>query len=627
MAEARTDVSVTSPRQASGTDALRYVPALDGVRAIAVLSVMAFHFGQGWLPGGYLGVDVFFVLSGFLITTILVQHAPTPFSARTFWIRRARRLFPALAVMLAAVFVYGLTTGPLEQSAIRGQGIASIFYVNNWWLLLHGSEYFQALQQASPLLHTWTLSVEEQWYLILPLILLVLISLRRFTLGRLLVLTSAGAVLSFAWTVALVVGGAGENRIYLGTDTRAQQLLLGALLAVLGVRALQRGQSRTGFARGQAWLGVVGLGGLLVAFASWPEGKWVGVQLPVAALLSAGLILGAATPGTWVARTLSWEPLRLVGLISYGLYLWHWPITVILDEERTNAPTPVRFLFTFALATASYRFVERPIRRGAGDLRWFLVLPVALTSMALVCTPRADEASFGTGLPEHAAVPFSGTGPTVFVIGDSVAGSLWDPLRDFPRQDVAVSGSLLLGCPILNLRIVPGVSDEVAPTPAGVDCVAWQAQWRQDAARMRPQVGMFVGSSSLLLDVQDERGARQPFASEGYQAVVRRALDETLPDLRTDRIVIATNPCSALPPNQMNDQKNNLDRARWMRSFLAEYAADHGYGLVDLTTPTCQSDTASFYFDGLHFTTDEALRMWDRIVPVIRRATGPGAPE
>lgn len=572
-----------------------------------------------------MGVDVFFVLSGFLITTLLIEKVPAPFSALAFWIRRARRLLPALAVMLAVVFLYAAGTAPLEQSTIRGQGIATIFYVNNWWLLLSGSQYFQALQESSPLLHTWTLSVEEQWYVLLPASILILIGLRRFTVRSLLVVTVAGAVLSLGWTAVLAAGGAGENRIYLGTDTRAQQLLLGGILAVLGVRALDRGLPRMGFVRRQGWFGVVGLVGLLVVFATWPEGRWVALQLPVAALLSAALIIGAATPGTWVAGVLSWEPLRLVGLISYGLYLWHWPVTVIVDDGRTNAATPVRFLLTFGLAAVSYRFVERPIRRGWGDLRWFLILPVGLSVMAFLCTPRADDAAFGAGLPEHAAVPFSGSGPTVFVIGDSVSGSLWDPLREDPRPDVAVTGSLLLGCPILDLRILPDASGEVAKPPEGVDCVGWQAQWRKDAARLRPQVGMWVASSSLLLDVQDRLGVRQAFASEGYQAVLRDALDRTMADLPSDLIVIATNPCSALPANEANDQKNDRDRGLWMRAFLTDYASERGYALVDLTTPTCDGDTASFYFDGLHFTPEAALRLWDRIAPEIRHLADVGA--
>lgn len=161
-----TAVQTQSRRAASRK--LGYEPAWDGIRAVAVLAVMFYHFGQGWLPGGYIGVDVFFVLSGFLITTLLVQDAPQPFRARQFWERRARRLFPALAAMLAAVFVYALTTPGLEQGVIREQGIATVLYVNNWWLLHAGTSYFDAYQQVSPLLHTWTLSVEEQWYLLGP---------------------------------------------------------------------------------------------------------------------------------------------------------------------------------------------------------------------------------------------------------------------------------------------------------------------------------------------------------------------------------------------------------------------------------------------------------------------------
>ncbi len=324
---------------------LGYVPALDGVRAVAVLAVMLFHFGQAWLPGGYMGVDVFFVLSGFLITTLLIQNAPRPFRAKVFWERRARRLLPALALMLVVVFLFAYTQPPLEQAAVRGQGIATIAYVNNWWLLRTDSQYFDAFQQPSPLLHTWTLSVEEQWYVALPILLLVLIALKRFRLLTMVWLFAGLTLVSVAWTVFLAADGASVNRLYLGTDTRAQQLLIGGLLGALGVLAVSRGSSRARLTGGAAGvLGAIGVLGLLLMFTLWPEGRWVAAQLPLSAAFSALLIVGALDQRTGVARVLAVEPLRRIGLISYGLYLWHWPIAVMVGADETNAATPVRIL-------------------------------------------------------------------------------------------------------------------------------------------------------------------------------------------------------------------------------------------------------------------------------------------
>lgn len=614
--------SHTSPASVSDRG-LGYVPALDGIRAIAVLAVMLFHFGQGWLPGGYIGVDVFFVLSGFLITTLLVQNVPDRFSARIFWVRRARRLLPALALMLVVVFAYTLTTPALEQSTIRGQGVATIFYVNNWWLLSSGSEYFAALQEPSPLLHTWTLSVEEQWYVVLPLLLLALIGLRRFAWRPLLWLLGLGAGLSLAWTVLLAFNGVSDNRLYLGTDTRAQQLLLGGLLAVLGARSVATGRARTSFVPAAGLLGVLGLVGIGAMFATWSEGQWVVAQLPVAAALSAMLIIGAATPDTAVSRWLSAEPLRRVGLISYGLYLWHWPITVIIGDDDTNAATPVRFLLTFAVAIASYALLEKPIRRGAVNFRWFFVAPLVLLVLALVCTPKASLVAFTRGLPEQAAPAYSGSGTKVFVVGDSVSGSLWQPLMAAPRQDVAVTGSLLLGCPLFDLRFI--ANDKVVEAPPGVDCSGWEAQWRKDAQRLAPEVGLFVGSSSWQFDVLDNAGQRRSFGSEEYRNEIIRALDDALPDLGSRATVITTVPCTALPSNPINDAKNDRRRTEILNGILRDYAGSRGYQVVDLSTATCGPDNGKFYFDGLHFEPEESLRLWDGLAPQLATADRDGA--
>ena len=593
---------------------LGYVPALDGVRAVAVLAVMLFHFGQGWLPGGYMGVDVFFVLSGFLITTLLIQNAPRPFRARVFWERRARRLLPALALMLVVVFLLAYTQPPLEQAAVRGQGIATIAYVNNWWLLRTDSQYFDAFQQPSPLLHTWTLSVEEQWYVALPILLLLLIALKRFRLPTMVWLFAGSTLVSAVWTVFLAVNGASVNRLYLGTDTRAQQLLIGGLLGVLGVLAVSRGSSRARLAGGAAGvLGVIGVLGLLLMFALWPEGRWVAAQLPLSAAFSALLIVGALCPSTRVARVLAVEPFRRIGLISYGLYLWHWPIAVMVGADETNAATPVRLIATFAIASASYVFLEKPIRAGWVSLRWFLVLPFALVGLALLLTPKAPLAASTQALPDHSAPPFSGSGTTTFFVGDSVSGSLWLPAAGTPRADIAVTGSFLLGCKLFDLDFV--VLGEVGEELEGLDCGAWEQQWRADAQRMRPDVGVFVGTSSWQYDVMDSEGRQQPFGSGGYRERIEQALDASLPALGARKVAITSVPCTFLPQNPVNASKNDRTRSDTLNAILREYASDRGYEFIDLTPVTCAADAGDLYVDGLHFSPEGSLRVWEYLRP------------
>ena len=612
--------STTVPKATTrAAPSLAYIPALDGIRAFAVLAVISFHFGQRWLPGGFIGVDVFFVLSGFLITTLLVQRSPAAFSLPRFWLRRARRLFPALALMLVAVCLYALTTPALEQSTIRGQGLATLFYVNNWWLLRTGVSYFDAYETPSPLLHTWSLSVEEQWYLLFPLLLLGLVALRRFSLRVIGIVCGALAVGSVVWTALLAEHDADPNRLYLSTDTRAQQLLAGAVLGVIGVAWVRRHGQRLG-PLPTAWVAVagwVGAVGLAVMAALWRERTSVPAQLLLASVFSALLIVGALAPSGRLSRLLSWEPLRRIGVISYGLYLWHWPISIIVTDEETNSPTIVRLTLTFLAAGLSYLLVERPVR--AWPLRrvgiMMLALPLPLIGLIIACTPKAGEANTLRALPEQAAFEFHGSGVNVFTVGDSVAGSLWQPLWLNPRTDMAVTGSMLLGCPPIDLEfLLPDGSATEAGPPPGTTCHAWLGQWRDDVQRLKPDVLLLVASSQFQFDVSDG-GPQQAFGSEGYRELVRETLDRSVAGLDVPHIAIASPPCTALNSNPINDAKNDRSRTAAVRQMLADYAQERGYAFVDLSAYTCFNDPAAFYLDGIHFTKGKALTTWDWLAP------------
>lgn len=368
-----------------------YLPALDGVRALAIASVIAYHLDYGWAAGGFLGVDLFFVLSGFLITTLLIEERAASGTVRfgAFWSRRAKRLLPALLVMLVAVSIFvAVSPGTTDLSQLRGDGIATIFYFANWHLLLARQSYFSAFEAPSPLQHTWSLAIEEQFYLVWPFVIAGLLflgrSLRRNRVRRDthvarapelwrsagLALTVGGAVLSAAWMAYLIHSGAGINRVYYGTDTRAFDLLAGAVAAMF---AASRPQPS---ARTRTVLHVLSAVCLCIVVLFWGLAGTAGgprtfmfyggflAYAAVSAVLVSDVRQLSAGP---VGRVLSIRPVRWIGKISYGLYLWHLPVIIELDSGRVGLSgwrlACVQVSVTVVVATLSFYLIERPIRR------------------------------------------------------------------------------------------------------------------------------------------------------------------------------------------------------------------------------------------------------------------------
>ncbi|MGC9668268.1 acyltransferase family protein [Planosporangium sp. 12N6] len=344
-----------------------YRPALDGLRTLAVGSVIVYHLGGRWLPGGFLGVDLFFVLSGYLITGLLLDEHSQRARIRlsTFYLRRTRRLLPALLLVLVAVAVaVHYWEPPWQWTARRGDLLAGLFYYANWHLIATDQSYFAQFASQSPLRHAWSLAIEEQFYLVWPLLVVLALrwlagsTLRRRAAVAVLVLGTVASAL----TMVLVYDPASPTRAYVGTDARAQQLLIGALLAVL-MRHVKPA------AKAAAWsaVPVVAATAALMLTVGDRGSFYYRGGATVAAVAFAALIWAVDTaPTGWVARLLSFWPLRSTGKISYGLYLWHWPVILYLPGQLLAGlpATPVRILMSFALAIASYHLVELPIRRG-----------------------------------------------------------------------------------------------------------------------------------------------------------------------------------------------------------------------------------------------------------------------
>jgi peptidoglycan/LPS O-acetylase OafA/YrhL len=391
------------------------MPGLDGVRAIAVLAVVVFHMDESWLPGGFLGVDVFFTLSGFLITSLLLAELDSrgKLDFKAFYIRRARRLLPALYLVLVATAILAVTVAQDAAERVKEDAIAAFFYVTNWWYVLHGTSYFEATGRPPMLQHLWSLAVEEQFYFVWPVLCWLLWRLGRRRAVR--IGAAAGALVSTALMAYFAVRDgmpslADPSRIYFGSDTHAMTLLVGAVLATVWSPARLR-ERLTG--RGIAAVSASGAGALLVLFVIFAAVGYDSSALYrggflVVGLVTAVVVAAAAVTESGFAGALARQPFRWIGERSYGIYLWHWPVFMVLrpgiDLDAEGWPVQVaRLVITFGLAELSYRYVEMPIRHGLIGRAWaswkerggFAMIGRAATA---VITAVAVVAALGFGL-------------------------------------------------------------------------------------------------------------------------------------------------------------------------------------------------------------------------------------
>ncbi len=440
---------------------IAYAPALDGVRGACLLAVLLFHSGFTWMRGGFLGVSTFFTLSGFLITTLLVvEHDATGRVALgRFCGRRLRRLLPAGILTVAAV----VATAPLwvpaaQRERLAGDAIATLLYVVNWRFVEEEYAYGLIFTDPSPLQHFWSLAIEGQFYLLFPL--LVGVTLR---LGGTRALGAACVLLALASGVIGFVTDAAENaqhRLYYGTDARAGELLAGALLALACRPGLAAGPRLAALARRAGPVAA-----LLIVLA-WCRADvaqaWLyhGGFLLYAAL-SVAVVAAALEPESVVSRVLAVRWLRALGTVSYGAYLYHWPVFLWLDAERTGlgplALFALRFAVTVALAALSYRFLELPVRRGVAlhgrsFRRAMLATSGAVAVLALVTSPvpLASYVSAVTDVLARRDEPPRGAGSLrIAIFGDSTAFSLWNGLGPWLRNKGGaqpVPGMTKFGC-------------------------------------------------------------------------------------------------------------------------------------------------------------------------------------
>ena len=510
-----------------GSRRLEYQPALDGVRALAVVAVLLFHAGTPGFGGGYLGVSVFFTLSGYLITSLLVdEHDATgAIDYRRFYGRRLRRLLPASAATVAAVVVIAAVTDVFDGvNGLRAQVVGALLQVSNWVLLAGDSSYQDLLAQASgalsPLEHFWSLAIEEQFYWLWPPVLAILLARVAAHRSRVVVIaTVTGAAMVAAPVVAQVWG---PDAAYWATPARLGEILVGALLAVVLRRAA--------LPRRTALLAPAALAVLAIAVVTFPSASGPAYEgwLPIVAIVSGLLILGLQTDGP-TRWALSLAPVVALGRISYGVYLVHWPVYVIVDADRTGidgAPlTLLRLAITLAIAIASYRLIEQPIRTRQGipfrlTFSVAATTTVALVAVALVTVPTGPSNYWNADADAVAAAAIdddpdggalTATSPTTSTTPPPAAPSTAEPTTAEPTDNTSTPGAeepaetSTSTAPLPELarpvRIV--VTGDSTADALGTGIVGWAAE-HPDLAQVAVQAalgcGFVMGGDRLLGD-------------------------------------------------------------------------------------------------------------------------------
>jgi peptidoglycan/LPS O-acetylase OafA/YrhL len=569
---------------------LTHQPALDGLRGLAVAAVLVFHGGH--LSGGFLGVDAFFVLSGFLITSLLLAEARDRggIALGAFWARRARRLLPALACVLLAVALYAvLLAKPDELATIRGDALATIGYFANWRAIFTSRDYWTLFRSPSPLDHTWSLAIEEQFYLVWPLLVAVLVlgSRGRAAARRLFVASVVLALASLVWTL-VIFEPANVSRVYYGTDTRVASILVGGAFAAW---LALRGPTRAGRARVALEAGAIG--SLVLLAIAWTRLSGSSNVLFRGGLfvcaVATVIVIAAAVhprPGP-VRRLLSFRPLCALGLISYGVYLWHWPIYVALDRSRAHlAGWPLlglRVAATLAVAIVSYRVVEQPIRRGAGSrpparrLTLAFATAAAVVAAVMVTTasapaPRVVVADqIRRSIPRVPAPPPKPgqkpkvLPPRVLVVGNSIALYSADEgfkqLHTTPPLDVLNLGSI--GC-----RVLPEETRSRFPngdTYTGQSRVCLDG-WAYAVSAFRPDVVVMLLSEPTDSEHEIDGHWTAPCEPE-YDRALEHEVHSQIRLLASGgaRVIVATTAYAGLPFKSLawfhhNDCQNTIYR-------------------------------------------------------------------
>lgn len=655
--------------------------ALDGYRGLFVVLVLLYHFGVTALVGGWVGINHFFAFSGYLITRLLIsERAKTGrINVLAFYRRRAERLVPALVVLCTAILVSGIFAGSANRHRDAGDVLASLFFVQNWRLVNQDDAYFEQVGNPSPLRHAWTLGVEEQFYLLVPALVILLFAVALRSRGGRFAILAALTIASTVWTAHLANAGVDFSRLYYGTDTRAQALLVGAATAVLLGRD-HRG--RLGRRPSLEVTQIIGVLGLLISVSAFfvvgPRSTWLftGGGMLFFAIGAAMMGLTATDPRPMVInRIASWPPAVLLGQMTYGLYLYHWPIQLWLSPLLDGLPLAVsatlKLAVTVGVAFVSFRWLEVPVlqhgfgvlvpravrqrlagrrparrRRHETSIWWVPVASVGVLALVAVTVFSQPVSQEDLDVPPLVASDgaFAAADPPVAfaLLGDSVGVSLAEGWREDAYPGVTMSNQSRIGCDLIDAPLIADGS----PMAEDPSCETWRQEW--------PGKVKEAGASDLLvlpgaqfIGEHEVDGQLLAARSPELATLIRRTLTDVesrAAEAGVTHVQVATMPCRQVAANKLDPALRQFagpisdpENIAWVNEAVTAWAKGEGEGseptpgvqreLLDLWDPLCadgfteEINGVPLYGDTVHFSPAGAAAVWTWLTPRVVEAS------
>jgi peptidoglycan/LPS O-acetylase OafA/YrhL len=632
-----------------------YEPSLDGIRAFSVIAVMLYHANIAWLPGGFLGVEVFFVVSGFLITSLLIEERESTqrIDLKQFWIRRARRLLPALVVMLSATAFYVAFYATDSAPDFRRDVLPSLGYFSNWWQIFAVDTPYFAASSLPVLRHLWSLAVEEQWYLMWPLLFTFVFGakwMRPKVSGILLLVCSAAIMIATALRF-VQDDETRTNFLYLSTVTRSSGLLLGAAVALLWrpwrkISPLSWWKSSVADALAIVSISVIGV---LMATVHVSDARLYQGGLAATTVASAVIIAVVMRPhGLFVKKFFSQNFFVEIGRRSYGLYLWHWPIFVVAHARDSGTRLAVALALTIIINEFVYQFVEIPTRRGALGNWWHnrpqlsamhrrlpvLIAAVVVTSLGVtgikVVGIEARDVSIDTSsasvifavpttVASASSLPAASTTSTtiatlprkVVIVGDSQAHSLAINKPSGIEKTFVITNGSIDGCGVYDRGVgVGGTNGNFRRNFA--NCVGFEKSWSKSATKAKADVALVVIGAWEVLDLKIN-GFTFAFDTAPADTMFRTQMKRGIDALRATGATVALLEVACMRPVDSKGgpvpalpQRGDDMRTSHLNELMREIAAPEDDGVFFVNGPKewCSdpkiSTSLSYRWDGVH---------------------------